>query len=71
MNVIDNLTHQKRIPVIIHIFTSPGDIEKAAGTPTHEYVSNFSKATRRTMKDSMRSTEYDTVSDRYAPVPAR
>ena len=29
-------------------------------------VSNFSKATRRTMKDSMRSTEYDTVSDRYA-----
>ena len=66
MNVIDNLTHQKKLPVIIHIFTSPGDIEKAPGTPTHEYVSNFSKATRRTMKDSMRSTEYDTVSDRYA-----
>ena len=65
MNVIDNLTHQKKIPVIIHIFTSPGDIEKAVGTPTYEYVSNFSKATRRTMKDSMRSTEYDTVSDRY------
>lgn len=66
MNVIDNLTHQKKLPVIVHIFTSPGDIEKAVGTPTHEYVSNFSKTSGRTMKDAMRSTEYDTVSDRYA-----
>jgi enterochelin esterase-like enzyme len=66
MNAIDNLTYQRKIPVIVHIFTSPGDIEKAAGTPTHEYVSKFSKVTGRTMKDAMRSTEYDTVSDRYA-----
>jgi enterochelin esterase-like enzyme len=65
MNVIDNLTYQKKIPVIVHIFIQPGDIEKAVGTPTFQFVSNFSKATGRTMKDSMRSTEYDTVSDRY------
>jgi enterochelin esterase family protein len=65
INVIDNLTHQKKIPVIVHVFTSPGDIEKAVGTPTHTFVSNFSKASKRTMKDAMRSTEYDTVSDRF------
>ena len=52
--------------MIVHIFIQPGDISKAVGTPTHEFVSNFSKATKRTLKDSMRSTEYDTVSDRYA-----
>jgi enterochelin esterase family protein len=66
MNVIDNLTYQKKLPVIVHIFIQPGDISKALGTPTHEFVSNFSKTTKRTLKDSMRSTEYDTVSDRYA-----
>jgi enterochelin esterase-like enzyme len=66
MNVIDNLTYQKKLPVIVHIFIQPGDISKAVGTSTHEFVSNFSKTTKRTLKDSMRSTEYDTVSDRYA-----
>ena len=64
-NVIDNLIHQKRIPVMIQVFTSPGDIAKAPGTKTFDYVSNFSKRTGRSMNDSMRSTEYDTVSDRY------
>jgi enterochelin esterase-like enzyme len=66
MNVIDNLTFQKKLPVIVHIFIQPGDISKAVGTPTYEFVSNFSGGTKRTLKDSMRSTEYDTVSDRYA-----
>lgn len=64
-NVIDNLTFQGKIPVMISIFTNPGDISNAVGTPTYEFVSNFSKSTGRTLKDSMRSTEYDTVSDRY------
>ncbi len=66
MNVVDNLTHQGRIPVMIQVFISPGDIAASEGTPTHTFVSNFSKVTRRTLKDSMRSVEYDTVSDRYA-----
>lgn len=65
-NVIDNLIYQKKIPVMIQIFINPGDIGKAQGTPTHEFVSNFSRRTRRTLSDSMRSTEYDTVTDRYA-----
>lgn len=64
--VVDNLIHQKKIPVMIQVFINPGDISKATGTPTYEYVSNFSRMTGRTLKDSMRSTEYDTVSDRYA-----
>ena len=66
LNVIDNLTHQKKIPVMIQVFIQPGDINKAVGTPTHEFVSNFSKRTGRTLRDSMRSTQYDTVTDRYA-----
>ncbi len=65
-NVIDNLTQQKKIPVMISVFISPGDIAGAEGTPTYEFVKNFSKETGRTLKDSMRSVCYDTVSDRYA-----
>jgi len=65
-NVIDNLIHQKKIPVMIQIFINPGDISQAQGTKTYEYVSGFSQRTRRTLGDSMRSTEYDTVTDRYA-----
>jgi len=64
-NVIDNLIHQKKIPVMIQIFINPGDISQAQGTKTYEYVSGFSQGTRRTLGDSMRSTEYDTVTDRY------
>jgi enterochelin esterase-like enzyme len=66
LDVIDNLTHQKQIPVMIQIFTSPGDIAMCPGTPTHAYVKAYSEATGRTLKDAMRSTQYDTVSDRYA-----
>jgi enterochelin esterase-like enzyme len=64
--VIDNLTYQKKIPVMIQVFINPGDISKATGTKTNEFVSNFSQRTGRAMGDSMRSTEYDTVTDRYA-----
>lgn len=65
LNVVDNLIHRDRIPVMIQVFVQPGDISKAAGTPTHAFVSEFSRRTGRTLADSMRSTEYDTVSDRY------
>jgi enterochelin esterase-like enzyme len=53
MNVIDNLTHQKKIPVIVHIFTSPGRISKAA------------RESDPKKRVSLRSIQYDTVSDRY------
>ena len=55
MNVIDNLTHQKRIPVIIHIFTSPGSVERVGEAP----------ANSRSPRRSLRSIQYDTVSDRF------
>ncbi|HMG02626.1 MAG TPA: alpha/beta hydrolase-fold protein, partial [Edaphobacter sp.] len=66
LNVIDNLIAQHKIPVMIAVFTDPGDISGAPDTPTYRFVDAYSKKWSRTLKDSMRSTEYDTVSDRYA-----
>jgi len=65
LNVIDNLIAQKRIPVMICIFISPGDIGDSPATPTYNFVKGYSEKWHRTLKDSMRSTLYDTVSDRY------
>lgn len=66
LNVIDNLIAQKKIPVIICVFINPGDITDSPGTPTYQFVKTYSEKWHRTLKDSMRSTLYDTVSDRYA-----
>ncbi|HXE34201.1 MAG TPA: alpha/beta hydrolase-fold protein [Verrucomicrobiae bacterium] len=65
LNVIDNLIAQKTIPVMICVFINPGDIESSAGTATYNLVKKYSDEWQRTLKDSMRSTLYDTVSDRY------
>ena len=65
LNVIDNLIAQKKIPVMIAVFINPGDISAASGTPTYRQVEGYSTKWKRTLKDAMRSTEYDTVSDRY------
>ena len=65
LNVIDNLIAQKKIPVMICIFINPGDISGSPGTPTYNFVKAYSDKWHRTLKDSMRSTLYDTVSDRY------
>jgi len=66
LNVIDNLIAERRIPVMICVFINPGDIEGSPGTPTYNFVKAYADKWQRGMKDSMRSTEYDTVSDRYA-----
>lgn len=66
LNVIDNLIAQKKIPVMICVFINPGDISERPGTPTYDFVKAYSEKWKRTLKDSMRSTLYDTVSDRYA-----
>jgi enterochelin esterase-like enzyme len=66
LNVIDNLIAQGKIPVMIAVFTNPGDISGSPGTSTYKFVETYGKKWDRTLKDSMRSTEYDTVSDRYA-----
>src|SRR5882762_360759 len=65
LDVIDNLIAQKKIPVMICVFINPGDIADAPGAPTHTQVKKYSDEWNRTLKDSMRSTLYDTVSDRY------
>ena len=66
LNVIDNLIAQKKIPVTICVFINPGDISGSLGTPTYNFVKAYSDKWSRSLKDSMRSTLYDTVSDRYA-----
>src|SRR5579863_4004387 len=66
LNVIDNLIAAKKIPVMICIFVEPGDISSAPGTATFAFVKGHSERWHRTLRDAMRSTEYDTVSDRYA-----
>src|ERR1019366_3169910 len=65
LNVIDNLIAQKKIPVMICVFINPGDITDSPDTPTYKFVKTYSDKWGRTLKDSMRSTLYDTVSDRY------
>ena len=65
LNVIDNLIAQKKIPVMICVFINPGDVTDAPGTPTYRFVQAYADQWHRTLKDSMRSTEYDTVTDRY------
>jgi enterochelin esterase-like enzyme len=65
LNVIDNLIAQKKIPVMICVFINPGDVTDSPGTPTYNFVKAYSEKWQRTLKDSMRSTLYDTVSDRY------
>lgn len=65
LNVIDNLIAQKKIPVTICVYINPGDIAESPGTPTYLFVKAYSDKWQRTLKDSMRSTLYDTVSDRY------
>lgn len=65
LSAIDNLIAQKKIPVMIGIFINPGDISDSPGTPTYNFVKAYGDKWKRTLKDSMRSTLYDTVSDRY------
>ena len=65
LSAIDNLIAQKKIPVMIGVFINPGDISDSPGTPTYNFVKAYGDKWKRTLKDSMRSTLYDTVSDRY------
>lgn len=50
---------------MICVFINPGDIEGSPGTATYNFVKAYSEKWKRAMKDSMRSTLYDTVSNRY------
>ncbi len=66
LNAIDNLIAQKKIPVMICVFIRPGDISGSPSTPTYNFVKGHSDKWGRPLRDAMRSTLYDTVSDRYA-----
>ncbi|HYP13466.1 MAG TPA: alpha/beta hydrolase-fold protein [Bryobacteraceae bacterium] len=66
LDAIDNLTHEKKVPVIVYIFVSPGKIGEAQDGETYKFVKAYSDRSRRQLDDAMRSVEYDTVSDRYA-----
>jgi enterochelin esterase-like enzyme len=66
LNVVDNLMAQKKIPVIIFVFVSPGKIANAPGTPTYAAAKAYGEKWHRDLEDSMRSILYDTVSDRYS-----
>jgi enterochelin esterase-like enzyme len=65
LNVLDNLIAQKKIPVIICVLISPGKISGAPGTPTYAFAKAYGDKWHRQLEDAMRSTLYDTVSDRY------
>lgn len=65
LNVLDNLMAQKKIPVIICVFISPGTIAGAPGSPTYAFAKAYADRWHRELEDAMRSTLYDTVSDRY------
>jgi enterochelin esterase-like enzyme len=65
LNVLDNLIAQKKIPAIICVFISPGKISNAPGTPTYNFAKEYGEKWHRELEDAMRSTLYDTVSDRY------
>src|SRR5262249_1392755 len=60
------LDRPEKIPVMICVFINPGDISESPGTPTFNFVKAHSEKWHRSLKDSMRSALYDTVSDRYA-----
>jgi len=66
LSVLDNLIAQKKIPVMIAVFINPGSIKDAPGSATYNFVSAHAERFHRTLDDAMRSTLYDTVSDRYA-----
>jgi len=65
LNVLDNLIAQKKIPVLICVLVSPGKIAGAPGSPTYAAAKAYSDKWHRALEDAMRSTLYDTVSDRY------
>ena len=65
LDAIDNPIAQKKIPVMICVFINPGDISNSIGAPTYTFAKAYADKWHRTLRDSLRSTLYDTVSDRY------
>lgn len=80
LDTLDNLIHEKKIPLTIAVFIQPGEVPE--GTAIHKELSELiarapappfggnrpgsSVRPPRTPQSVMRTVEYDTVSDRYA-----
>ncbi len=56
---------------MICVFIDPGDVTDAPGTPAYRFVQAYATKWHCTLQDSMRSTEYDTVSERYAALSGK
>lgn len=67
LDVIDNLTYEKKLPVIVYVFTMPGVATMADGTPFYRAVQKAAKAdTQAARTSALRGVEYETLSDQYA-----
>lgn len=67
LEVIDNLTYEKRLPVIVWVFTMPGIATMPEGTPFYQAVQKKAKAdTQDARTAALRGVEYETLSDQYA-----
>lgn len=67
LEVIDNLTYEKKLPVIVCVFTMPGVATMAAGTPFYQAVQKAAKAdTPAARTSALRGVEYETLSGQYA-----
>jgi enterochelin esterase-like enzyme len=67
LEVIDNLTYEKKLPVIVYVFTMPGVATMAAGTPFYQAVQRVAKAdTQAARTSALRGVEYETLSGQYA-----
>ena len=67
LEVIDNLTYEKKLPVIVYVFTMPGTATMEANTPFYQAVQKAAKAdTPAARTAALRGVEYETLSDQYA-----
>jgi enterochelin esterase-like enzyme len=67
LEVVDNLTYEKKIPPIVYVFTMPGVATMPEGTPFYQRVKNASKGPdHAALNNAVRGVEYETLSDQYA-----
>lgn len=67
LEVVDNLTYEKKIPPIVYVFTMPGIASMPEGAQFYERVKNASKGmTQAALNNAVRGVEYETLSDQYA-----
>ena len=67
LEVIDNLTYEKKLPVIVWVFTMPGVATMAEGTPFYQMANSAAKGdTQAALTNAVRGVEYETLSGQYA-----